>query len=101
MFEVTRGSVVNISTIPKDKNGDQIFPDSVVAYINYMTLDGRADATVTLGLSATDGPYTGNWDTSAVACIAGMVYGSIKCTTPAASDDFEFEIVANAANQGA
>lgn len=101
MFEVTRGDIVGLTTSPKDKYGALVYPDTVIAYFNYVTLTGRATASVTLTYSTGDLAYTGSWDTNSVACIPGVVDGSIQCLAPAAAEDFQFEIMANGANQGA
>lgn len=102
MDQFTRGSVIRVSSIPRDANGNQIFPDVVTAYINYVTLTGRSSTSFTLVKVATDGPYEGDWDTSDVSdLMAGVCDASVRSTDPDSGEDFQFEIVANAANPGA
>lgn len=101
MDQFTRGSVIRVTSVPKDVDGNLIFPITVTAYLNYVTLTGRASTSITLSKVATDGPYEGDWDTSDVADMRpGVVEGSVRSADPDSGEDFQLEIVANAANPG-
>lgn len=103
MDEFTRGAIIKISSTPKDVDGNLVFPATVTAYIKYVSDSdaGRTTISLDLILSATDGPYVADWDTSQVAdLLPGLCYGSIRGTTPSTAEDFEFEILANPANPG-
>lgn len=102
MDQFARGDVIRISSSPKDEDGVDVTPASVMAYINYVTLDGRETATVTMSFSVSGNDYEGFWDTSAVSDLRpGVVDGSVRTVGPSSAEDFEFEILANAANPGA
>lgn len=101
MDQFYRGSVIRVTSTPKDADGNLIFPVTATAYLNYVILGGRNQATLVLNRVGTDGPYQNDWDTSDLTDMRpGVVEGSIRTTDPASGEDFTFEILANVANPG-
>lgn len=97
---VTRGNVQEFSTNFYDANGDLVIPETAVMRINFVGGTYRQVINLPMALSATDGPWVVDWDTSVAGARPGLVYWSAQGLNPAGAEDGQFELDANPANQG-